>query len=169
VRVKITLYVQKLHSCVCSSKNACEHHTKEWFLHAEYGFDTYKCRNHFRECHNHTHTCEHHTLLSVVITFVRVKITLRLEITLCVKNSHAAYEDYTVFRIHTLRVAITLCVSKLTLYGNKSHSCVLTSHYSSENILLSLSKFYWKSHSQFTPLFICFAKNSFVKFLPTFV
>jgi hypothetical protein len=44
------------------------------------------------------------TVVSVVITFVRVKITLRLEITLCVKKSHAACENY------TLCLKITLCV-----------------------------------------------------------
>jgi hypothetical protein len=49
--------------------------------------------------HNHTHTCQNHTLrvkitlvrveitiLSVVYTFVRVKVTLRVEITLCTWN-----------------------------------------------------------------------------------
>jgi hypothetical protein len=71
-----------------STQYVCEHHTQEWFLHAECGFGTYECHNHFCECQNHTHTCQHHTLrvaitlvhveitvVSVVIIFVRVKIT----------------------------------------------------------------------------------------------
>jgi hypothetical protein len=77
--------------------------------------------------------CQYHTLrvvitvvritiivVSVVITFVRVKITLCLEITLCVLKSHSACGNY------TLRI-------EFTLYVDKSHSCVLKSHFSFRN------------------------------------
>jgi hypothetical protein len=55
---------------------------------------TLLCRNETHEFHNHTNTCQNHilrvyitlalTVVSVVITFVRVKITMRVKIKLCV-------------------------------------------------------------------------------------
>jgi hypothetical protein len=101
--VRIALCINKSHSCVLKSNIAfrnytcaCVHHTQEWLLHAEKGFNTYKSHNQFRECHNHTHTCQHHTLrveitlvrieisvVSVEITVVRFNITMCVEITLC--------------------------------------------------------------------------------------
>jgi hypothetical protein len=58
---------------------------------------------------NHTHTCQQHTLrvvitlvrveitgVSVVMTFVRFNIILRVEITLFVYKSHSACGNYTL-------------------------------------------------------------------------
>jgi hypothetical protein len=80
VRVENTLCVQKIHSYVCSSQYACEHHTQEGFLHAECSFNTYDCHNHTLRVEI-TLVCVEITVVIVVITFVRVKITLRVEIT----------------------------------------------------------------------------------------
>jgi hypothetical protein len=79
VRVEITLCVQELHSCVCSSHPVCEHHTQESFLNTEH-----TCQH--RTLHIEiTLVCVEITVVSIVITFVRVKITLRVEITpICV-------------------------------------------------------------------------------------
>jgi hypothetical protein len=96
------------------------------FLHAECGFSrvvSVLVWHLHSACRNHTLRVEI-TVLSVVITFLRVKITLRLEITLYVKKLHHVFRHHTlrvaitlyvkklhhVFRHHTLRVAITLCV-----------------------------------------------------------
>jgi hypothetical protein len=62
VRVEITLCFQKLHSCVCSSQCTCEHHTKEWFLHAECDVDTLECDYDTHESDYDTYTCQNHTL-----------------------------------------------------------------------------------------------------------
>jgi hypothetical protein len=151
--VEITLCVQKLHSCVCSSQYACEHHTKVWCLHAKCGFDTYKCQNHFCECHNHTHRFQYHTLrveitlvrfeitvVSVVTTFLRVKITLhlvitlRVEITRCVRKSHFAFRNFTRTCVHySMRVNIThksdfytqsmVLSVMITFVLNHTHTC----------------------------------------------
>jgi hypothetical protein len=61
------------------------------------------------------------TVVSVKITFVRVKITLHLEIELCVYKSnsrvlesHFAFRNYTrVCEHHIMPVNITFCVQKL--------------------------------------------------------
>jgi hypothetical protein len=68
-------------------------------------------RYHTRECHIHTLTCQNHilrvvmpveiTVMSVVFTFVGVKITLRVEITLCIYKSHPPCGN------RTLRIQIT--------------------------------------------------------------
>jgi hypothetical protein len=51
------------------------------------------------------------TVLSVVGTFVRVKSTLQVEITLCVYNSHSCvWTSHYEFEHHNMRVNITLCV-----------------------------------------------------------
>jgi hypothetical protein len=77
------------------SSQACRNHTRA-------------CRDHTHECHNHTHTCQKHTLHvritlvrveitvdSVLVIFLRVKITLRVEITLCVCNRKSACINHT--------------------------------------------------------------------------
>jgi hypothetical protein len=87
LRLEITLYVYKTHSCVLKSQCACEHHTQEWFLHAECGFDKYVCHNHTHTCHHTSHSaCRNHSCVclnrecrSHICMFKR---TLRLEITL---------------------------------------------------------------------------------------
>jgi hypothetical protein len=123
-----------------------------WFVHAKCNFqtqcdfdmhkcdcDTYHSCYHFRECHNHTHTSQHHTLrveltvVSVVITFVRVKITQRLDITLCLKQSHAACGNHTTYINHTracwnhtLLSEITLVRVFITVYVWTSHKRVIS-------------------------------------------
>jgi hypothetical protein len=48
LRVEITLYVYKLHSCVWYLHYACEHHTIN---------HTRACKNHSRMCWNHSREC----------------------------------------------------------------------------------------------------------------
>jgi hypothetical protein len=73
---------------------------------------TRDCQCHTHTCQYHTHTCQNHTLrveitlllveVTVVITFVRWKITLRVEIALCVYKSHSS-----VFCIHSTTSTLT--------------------------------------------------------------
>jgi hypothetical protein len=81
--------------------------------------------------HNHTHTCQNHTLrvkitlvraeitvVSVVVIFVRVKITLRVEITLCVYKSY-----YSVSLTHS-KVSYSHASVKITLMSMEIILCV---------------------------------------------
>jgi hypothetical protein len=111
-----------------------------WWSYVNFSFKITRIVLKFNSCvyHNHIHTCQNHTLhveinlvrveitvLSVIITFVLAKISLRLEITLCVYKSHScvfkslfAYRNYTRASEHhilrseiaLLHVNITLCV-----------------------------------------------------------
>jgi hypothetical protein len=89
-------FVLKAHVSCSNSTHACISHTRAYRNH------TRECHNHTHTCQNHTHTCQNHTLrveitlvrfkipvVSVVITFVHVKITMRVEITLCVYKSYS--------------------------------------------------------------------------------
>jgi hypothetical protein len=92
----------------CNFQTRCDFDTHK------YDYDTYNC-----DFNTQSVMLRRMTLTKVIttlITFVRVKLTLRLEITLCVWQSHSACRN------HTKRVEITP-------YVNKSHSCVLKSHF----------------------------------------
>jgi hypothetical protein len=125
----------------------------------------------------HTHTCQNHTLrvcitllrveitvVSVVIIFVRVKVTMRVQITLCMYKSHSACINHTrkchnhthAWQNPTLRVKITLkrieitvlsgkitlIRDKITLCVYESPLCVFKSH-----SCVSKSQCVWKLHS----------------------
>jgi hypothetical protein len=66
------------------------------------------CRNQSCASWNHTRACCNHNRVCIVITIVRVKITMRVEITLCVYKSHC-------------------CVSLSDLWVSYSHAYVSTS------------------------------------------
>jgi hypothetical protein len=101
--VNFSWFVSKPHASCWNSTRAYVNPTRACRYH------TCECHNHTRECHNHTHECQNHTLrveitvvrfeftiVIVVITFMRVKITLRLEITLCLYKAHWAFRNYTM-------------------------------------------------------------------------
>jgi hypothetical protein len=134
VRVEITLCVQNLHSCVCSSQNACENHTKEWFLHAGCGSDTYKCHNHFRECHSHSYVSTSHCACWNRTRACRNQ-TLCSEITLVrVLNITHKIDFYTQSVVLTrMKVIITLIRVKIAPCVFKSHSCMLKSYFTFPN------------------------------------
>jgi hypothetical protein len=144
LRVVITLYVNKSHSCVLKSH----------FAHRNY---TRACVHHSIRV-NITHKSNYYTQsvvltsMSVIITRIRVNIALyvykphsctytlhskitlvRVNITLCVWTTHYACEH------QTMRVNYTLCVWT-SHYACEHHTmrmnitlCVRTSHYACEN------------------------------------
>jgi hypothetical protein len=67
----------KLHASCCNSTRECINHNRA-------------CRIHTRKCNNNTHTGQNYTLrieitpVNAEIEVVRILITLRVEITLCV-------------------------------------------------------------------------------------
>jgi hypothetical protein len=76
-------------------------------------------RNHIRTCH-HTHLYQHYTLrveitvFRFVITFVRVKITMRVKITLCVYKSRScvSLSHSSVSNSHAYMSKLLLCQKK---------------------------------------------------------
>jgi hypothetical protein len=112
LRVEITLCVWKSHFAFRNYTRTCVHHsmrvniTQEWFLHAECGFDTYECHNHFRECHNVMRVMRVNIALCVYESHSCVLISHS-----CVLISHFAFQNYIrACNYHTMRLDITLCV-----------------------------------------------------------
>jgi hypothetical protein len=71
------------------------------------------------------------TVVCVVVTFVRSKNKLRVEITHCMQKAQSACKN------RTLRVKIRICVYK-------SHSCVLKSHFDHHTMLVLITLVYVK-------------------------
>jgi hypothetical protein len=107
-------------------------------------------------CRNHSVRVET-AVVSVVITFARVKITLYVEIKLCVWKSHTACINHTrVWRYHTRECQIHThtCQNYSRVYGNhtlrvksysacSNQSCAWWNH----TRACSKSHFVWKLHS----------------------
>jgi hypothetical protein len=108
------MHTCQIYFCLC----VCGNHNLRVISHSV-------CRSHTRECHIQTHTCQtvcgnrtlrlEINLLRVEVRFMPVKITLCVEIILCVWNRSLCVEINFVsglitFVLIELRVEITLCV-----------------------------------------------------------